>query len=62
MVKLFLITGYNSYTNRTLKRVFRIPSEALNFSLGLTDSKMTVLNGRDYISAFNEYLIKESEI
>ena len=61
MIKLFLITGYNSYTNKTLKRIFRVPSDALQFSLGLTDSKMTVLNGLDYISIFNEYLIKESE-
>lgn len=56
MKKLFLITGYNSFTNKTLKRVFRIPSEAIQFSLGLTDSKMQVLNGLDYVSIFNDYL------
>lgn len=56
MNKLFLITGYDSFNNKTIKRVFRIPSEALIFSLTLTDSKMRVLNGADYIAIFNDYL------
>ena len=56
MKKLFLITGYDSFNNKTVKKVFLFPSEALEFSLNLTDPKMTVLNGADYVSIFNDYL------
>lgn len=61
MVKLFLITGYDSYTQKTIDRVFRVPGEALEFSLSLTDSKMEVLTGEDYLTIFNDYLINNQE-
>ena len=61
MVKLFLITGYNSYTQKTINRAFRTPKEALDFSLGLTDSKMEVLTGEDYLTIFNDYLINNQD-
>jgi hypothetical protein len=57
MVKIFLITGYDSFSHKTINRVFRVPSEALEFSLDLTDAKMEVLTGEDYLTVFNNYLI-----
>lgn len=56
MNRLFLITGYDSFANKIIKKAFRVPSEALSFSLSLSDSKMTVLTNDDYVSIFNDYL------
>jgi hypothetical protein len=57
MVKIYLITGYDSYSHKIINRVFRTPSEALEFSLDLTDSKMEVLTDEDYLTIINNYLI-----
>lgn len=56
MVKLYLITGYNSWNNKVIKKAFREPSKALDFSLSLTNSKMTILTNVDYIEILNDYL------
>jgi hypothetical protein len=56
MKKLFLITGYDSFNYKNIRKAFLIQSEALIFSLSLTDSKMQILNGSDYVSIFNDYL------
>jgi len=56
MTKLFLITGYDSFNNKVVNKFFKVPSEALDFSLLLTDPKMTVLNGENDIQIINNYL------
>jgi hypothetical protein len=56
MKKLFLITGYDSFNHKNISKFFTLPGQASIFALTLTDSKMHVLNGSDYVSIFNDYL------
>lgn len=56
MVKIFLASGYNSWTHKRLTRVFRAPSEAEQFVVGLTDAKVYMLTGKDNFEAFNRAL------
>lgn len=56
MTKLFLVSGYDSYNQKQITRVFSTPSEAEQFKNGLTDSKFQVLTGETNIKAFNKYL------
>ena len=56
MVKIFLASGYNSWTNREIVRVFRVPSDAEQFIQGLTDAKVYTLTGKDNFEAFNRAL------
>ena len=58
MVKLFLVTGWNSWNEKQLTRVFRQPSNAEAFANGLTDPKVKILTGVDNVEAFNNYLIE----
>lgn len=56
MVKVFIATGYNSYTNKQLARAFLAPSEADQFLEGLTDPKVIEFKHNSYIDLLNEFL------
>jgi hypothetical protein len=57
MVKLFFASGYDSWNEKTITRVFRQPSEAEQFASSLTDGKVQIFSSIDNIQAFNSYLI-----
>ena len=56
---LYLARGYNSWTNHTLKRVFKTYEEANRFCEGLTDSKVKFYNADNQVDAFNLLLREE---
>lgn len=55
-MKIFYVVGYNSYTNKENKRVFKTKQAADNYSVGLTDSKIYMLTGKTIIDAVNKIL------
>jgi hypothetical protein len=56
MIKVFVANGYNSYTNKQLKRAFLAPSEAEQFLVGLTDPKVNILTAKSYIDLINDFI------
>lgn len=56
MVKVFIASGYNSYTHKTLTKAFLVPSEAEQFLEGLTDPHVQVFNSKSYIELLNLFL------
>lgn len=59
MVKVFLASGYNSYTNKQLTRAFLTPLDAEKFLVGLTDPKFKSVMASSYIALIND-LLKEA--
>jgi hypothetical protein len=58
---LYLARGYNSWTNATLKRVFKTHEEAHRFCEGLTDSSVKFYNADTQMDAFNLLLKQETK-
>lgn len=56
MVKVFIATGYNSYTNKQLARAFLSPSDADQFLEGLTNPILSTFTANSYIDLLNEFL------
>lgn len=56
MVKVFIASGYNSYTNKELTRAFLEPSKASQFLEGLTDPKFKSVIANSYIDLINDIL------
>jgi hypothetical protein len=56
MVKVFLASGYNSYTNKQLTRAFLVPTDAEQFLGGLTDPKFKSVMASSYIALINDLL------
>jgi len=61
MYKLYLAKGYNSWTNRALKRVFKTYEEAHKLCEGLTDSSVNFYNADNQVDAFNLLLREETK-
>lgn len=59
MNKLYFASGYNSWTNKTLKRVFKTYIEAKLFCEGLTDPTIKFYNADNQVDAFNLILREE---
>jgi hypothetical protein len=57
---LYLARGHNSWTNHTLKRVFKTKDEADRFCEGLTDSSVKFYNADNQVDAFNLLLREET--
>lgn len=56
MIKVFIATGYNSYTNKELTKAFLAPSDADQFLEGLTDPKLNIFTANSYIDLLNTFL------
>lgn len=56
MIKVFIATGYNSYTNNQISKAFLAPSDADQFLEGLTDPKLIEFKHKSYIDLLNEFL------
>ena len=56
MKKLFIATGYNSYTNKTMQRAFLTEAEADQFIGGLTDPHISIISYRNTIELINHFL------
>ena len=56
MVKVFIASGYNSWTNKTITKAFLAPSDADEFLNGLTEPVLQVFNAKSYIDLLNEFL------
>ena len=56
MVKVFIATGYNSWTNKQLTKAFLVPSEAEQFIKGLTNPSLNIFTAKSYIDLLNTFL------
>lgn len=56
MVKVFIATGYNSYTHKNMARAFLEPSKAESFLEGLTNPKFNTFTANSYIDLLNIFL------
>lgn len=56
MVKVFIATGYNSYTHKTLTKAFLVPSEAEQFIEGLTNPSINIFKAKSYMELLNSFL------
>ena len=56
MKKIFIATGYNSYTNKTVIKAFSTELEADKFLEGLTDPRINVINYKSTIQLVNHLL------
>jgi hypothetical protein len=59
MKKIYIASGYNSYTNKTLIKAFSTDTEADKFLEGLTDPRIQVLAYKSTLELVNN-LIKEA--
>jgi hypothetical protein len=60
MTKLYLAKGYNSFTHKVIKRVFKDMDEAHQFCEGLTDPSIKFYNADNQVDAFNLVLREET--
>lgn len=56
MVKVFIASGYNSYTNKSITRAFLEPSKAVSFLEGLTHPKLKPMTAQSYLDLLNIFL------
>lgn len=56
MVKIFIAKGYDSWANKTLTKVFLVPSEAEAYLENLTDPSVNVFTAKSYIDLLNAFL------
>jgi hypothetical protein len=56
MIKVFIATGYNSWTNKTITKAFLVPSEAEQFIDGLTAPSVNIFTANSYIDLLNTFL------
>ena len=60
MNSIYLAKGYNSWTNRTIKKIFKDYTEANDFLQGLTDSSVKMYSADNFIEAVNLLLREET--
>ena len=63
MNSIYLAKGYNSWTNRTIKKIFKDYTEANEFLQvqGLTDSSVKMYSANNFIEAVNLLLREETK-
>ena len=59
MNSIYLAKGYNSWTNKAIKRIFKDYTEAHSFLEGLTDSSVKMYSADNFIEAVNLLLREE---
>jgi hypothetical protein len=59
MKKIYIASGYNSFTHKTLIKAFSTDTEADKFLEGLTDPRIQVLTYKSTLELVN-HLIKEA--
>lgn len=55
-MKIYVGTGYNSYTHRQTQKIFKTRKEADDFVVGLTDPKVHMVSGKSFFDAVNKLL------
>ena len=56
MKKLYIATGYNSYTNKEIRQAFNSESEADKFLDGLTDPRIQVIAYKSTVELINHFI------
>lgn len=56
MKKIYIATGYNSYTNQALLKAFTSQAEADKYLEGLTDPKINVMGYKSTADLVNKLL------
>lgn len=56
MKKLFIASGYNSYTNKEMRKAFNNESDADQFINGLTDPHLQVIAYKSTPELINHFL------
>jgi hypothetical protein len=56
MKKLYIATGYNSYTNKEIRQAFNSEDEADKFLEGLTDPRIQVIAYKSTVELINHLL------
>jgi len=56
MAKIFIATGYDSYTHKTMNKAFLTPSDADAYIVNLTDPSINVFTAKSYIEIINSFL------
>lgn len=56
MVKVFIASGYNSYTHKTMTRAFSSEGEADQFIEGLTDPHIQIFTVKSHLALLNTFL------
>jgi hypothetical protein len=56
MVRIYIATGYNSFTHKTLTKAFLAPSEAEAFIEGLTAPSVNIFKAKSYLDLINTFL------
>jgi hypothetical protein len=56
MKKLYIATGYNSYTNKEIRQAFNSEVEADKFLEGLTDPRIQVIAYKSTVELINHFI------
>jgi hypothetical protein len=56
MKKLYIASGYNSYTNKEIRQAFNSEAEADKFLDGLTDPRIQVIAYKSTVELINHLL------
>jgi hypothetical protein len=56
MKKLYIASGYNSYTNKEIRQAFNSEAEADKFLEGLTDPRIQVISYKSTVELINHLL------
>jgi hypothetical protein len=56
MKKLYIATGYNSYTNKEIRQAFNSEAEADKFLDGLTDPRIQVIAYKSTVELINHFI------
>lgn len=56
MKKLYIASGYNSYTNKEIRQAFNSETEADKFLEGLTDPRIQVIAYKSTVELINHFI------
>ncbi len=56
MKKLYIASGYNSYTNKEIRQAFNSEAEADKFLDGLTDPRIQVIAYKSTVELINHFI------
>jgi hypothetical protein len=56
MIKIFIATGYDSYSHKILSKAFLAPSEAEAYMINLTNPSVNTFTAKSYIELINSFL------
>ena len=62
MIKIFIATGYDSYSHKILSKAFLAPSEAEAYMINLTNPSVNTYTAKSYIELINTFLDAGAEI